>query len=163
MEWLQAYKIERSMLSSSKFLIFTYVQLSDNKKINYFFSFDSELASFIRRIASAGDSRSIGRVNISSQFISRIVLPVISFLTAPKSFDFLFIGQFNLMVNIAISIRVVVQSYKQKPRIATVPNQVEEAIYRWIARNRYPSGHSTLPNALKLDMVCFDRSKFVER
>ena len=163
MEWLQAYKIDGSILRSGQRLLIAYVQRSDNERRIYFFDFDSKLASFIRRIASAGDRRSTGRVNISSQLISRIVLPVISFLTAPKSFDFLFIGQFNLMVNIAISIRVVVQSYKQKPRITTVSNQVEEAIYRWIARNRYPSGHSTLPNALKLNMVGLDGPKFVER
>lgn len=74
---------------------------------NYFFTLSPNLASFIRRSASSQESLSVGRLNISSQVISRMLLPVRVFLTAPKSFDSFIVGQFYLMVDVAVAFRVV--------------------------------------------------------
>ena len=54
----------------------------------------------------------LAKLNSSSQVISRMVLPVMEFLIAPKSFEFVSICQFYTMIDVAVTVSVVTQKYK---------------------------------------------------
>lgn len=54
----------------------------------YFFDGESLLTALILRMASACVIGLPARLKISSHVISRMVLPVITFLAAPESFEF---------------------------------------------------------------------------
>ena len=116
----------------------------------------------MRFIASSREILSAGKSRISCQFISRIVFPVMLFLTAPKSFDFLLIGQFYLMVYVAVSLNVVVQNYNQEAGIATITNHIVKAVNSRITGDWCPGCQRTLPDTLQLKMVRFDMPKLVD-
>ncbi len=129
----------------------------------YCLGFAAKRASCIRRIASFWDNRSTGRFRISSQLISRIVLSVMVFLTAPKSLDVFFIGEFYLMVNEAINVAVIIQSYEQKTRFGTVANHIIEAVAKWHTRYWNPSRSDIATYTLNFQMIRGNGSNLFQR